>query len=78
MVFTDHKPLCHLLTSESLNARLRHLSLKLQQWLLTIEYVKGVENGAADALSWQEIRDETVFPGIQSGGGGLGGAAPRN
>ena len=78
VVFTDHKPLCHLLTSERLNARLRRLSLKLQQWLLTIEYVKGVENRAADALSRQEILDETVFPGIQSGGGGCEGVAPKN
>ena len=72
VVFTDHKPLCHLLTSDRLNSRLRQLSLKLQQWLLKIEYVKGVENGAADALSRQEVLDETASPSRQFGGGDVG------
>ena len=49
VVFTDHKPLCHLLTSDRLNSRLRRLALKLQQWMIRIEYLPGQENSAADA-----------------------------
>ena len=76
---SSSRTMCHLLTSDRLNSRLRQLSLKLQQWLLKIEYVKGVENGAADALSRQEVLNETASPGRQSGGGGggCGGVAPR-
>ena len=53
-VFTDHKPLCQLLSLDRLNGRLRRLSTKLQHWLLNIEYLLGRENGFADALSREE------------------------
>ena len=53
-VFTDHKPLCQLLTSDRLNPRLCRVAMKLQHWLLTIEYLPGRENGFADALSREE------------------------
>ena len=53
-VYTDHKPLCQLLSSDRLNPRLRRISMKLQHWLLRIEYLPGRENGLADALSREE------------------------
>ena len=53
-VFTDHKALCSLLTSDRLNGRLKRMAVKLQPWLLTICYVPGTENSMADALSRQE------------------------
>ena len=54
VVYIDHKPLCELMTSDRLNPRLRRLSLKLQHWLVTIEYLPGDKNGMADALSREE------------------------
>jgi len=79
VVFTDHKPLCHLLTSERLNARLRWLAMKLQQWMVSIEYLPGRDNSAVDDLSRQE-RDkedgETKPWGPPSDGEGCGGPAP--
>ena len=59
-VFTDHKPLCQLLSSDRLNARLRRLAMKLQHWLLSIEYLPGKENGFADALSREERPREKI------------------
>ena len=53
-VFTDHKPLCQLLTSDRLNQRLRRIAMKLQHLILTIEYLPVCENGFADALSREE------------------------
>ena len=50
----DHKPLCSLLTSERLNSRLRRFALKLQQWMIMVEYLPGNENTVADALSREE------------------------
>ena len=54
MAYTDHKLLCQLLTSDRLNPTLRRLSLKLQHWLVKVEYLPGKENGMADALSREE------------------------
>jgi len=53
-LYTDHKPLTHILESDKLNPRLRRLGYKLQHWLVTIEYLPGQENGFADALSREE------------------------
>ena len=50
-VYTDHKPLLQLLTSEHLNPRLRRYAYKLQHWLLEIHYLQGDQNSLADALS---------------------------
>ena len=36
LAFTDHKPLCQLLSSDCLNGRLRRLGMKLQHWLVEI------------------------------------------
>jgi len=58
---TDHKPLLQLTTSDRLNPRLRRMAFKLQQWLITIEYIPGDTNGFADALS----REERSTPGAR-------------
>ena len=55
-VFTDHKPLLQLLTSEHLNRRLRRFAYKLQHWLVKIQYLPGIENSLADPLSREERR----------------------
>jgi len=64
-IYTDHKPLVHLLQSDKLNPRLRRLSYKMQGWLTEIEYLPGEENGFADALS----REERSRSGQQEGDG---------
>ena len=46
VAYTDHKPLCQLLTSNRLNPRLRKLSMKLQHRLVKVEYVPRRENGS--------------------------------
>ena len=56
VVFTDHKPLCSLLTSDHLNSRLKRLSTKLQPWMVRFKYLPGSENTFADALSRQDWR----------------------
>ena len=53
-IYTVHKPLLQLLTSEHLNPRLRRYAYKLQHWLLEIQYLPGNENSMADALSRKE------------------------
>ena len=66
--YTDHKPLCALLSSDRLNGRLRQLGMKLQHWLIQFEYLPGIENGLADALSREEQTCETGSnDGPQSG-----------
>jgi len=52
--FTDHKLLCYLLSSDRLNERLRRLGIRLQHWLVDIQYVQGDDNVLADALSREE------------------------
>ena len=66
VVYTDHKPLCQLLTSDRLNPRLRRISLKLQHWLVTIKYLPGRDNGFADTLSREDrTRVKRVTPASQ-------------
>ena len=60
-MFTDHKPLMHLMTSDRLNPRLRKMAFKMQHWLVTIEYLPGKDNTMADALSREE-RPRTLTP----------------
>jgi len=78
-LFKDHKSLCHLLTLDRLYAIFRRLAMKLQQWIVKIEYLPGKDNSAADALSRQDWEDdiETEPYGPPSGGGGCGVTAPR-
>ena len=53
-VYTDHQPLCQLLTSDRLNGKLRRMAMKLQHWLLTVEYLPSQDNGFVDPLSREE------------------------
>jgi len=62
-VYTDHKPLCSLLTSDHLNARLKRFSTKLQPWLVVFVYLPGEDNSMADALSRQDWRSGAVDDG---------------
>ena len=45
-VYTDHKPLYQLLSSDRLNGRLRRMSMKFQHWLVTVEYLYQVKRTA--------------------------------
>ena len=54
VIFTDHKPLCYLLTSNHLNGRLKRFSTKLQPWMIEFQYLPGMDNTLADALSRQD------------------------
>ena len=68
VAYTDGKSLCALLLSDRLNRHLRRLGIKLQHWLITIQYLLGEDNGMADALSREERHCETVVDdGHQSG-----------
>ena len=81
VAFTDHKPLCQLMSSDRLNPRLRRLSFKLQHWLVNVEYLPGDKNGMVDALSREErprmtsVAQET--PDISFASGGCGGSNPQ-
>jgi len=75
-VFSDHKPLLQLTTSEKLNPRLQRMAFKLQHWLLEIIYLPGEENTFADALSREErnrTEDDHSQDGHPSTKGGCGG-----
>ena len=54
IVFTDHKLLCYLFTSDHLNGRLKRFSTKLQPWLIEFRYLPGEDNTMADAQSRQD------------------------
>ena len=80
MAYTDHKPLCNLLTSDRLNPRLRRIALKLQHWLVDVQYFPGNENWFADALSREERkRMSTDFDKTDTSlaAGDVGGPAPQ-
>ncbi len=50
-VFTDHKPLKHLFTSEMKNARVQRWVIKLDEYNCQIEYISGKSNVTPDLLS---------------------------
>ncbi len=52
-VLTDHRPLTSLLTSKTLNRRLRGMVLKIMQYNVSIFYRQGTKNRNADGLSRQ-------------------------
>ena len=68
VAFTDHKPICHLLSSDRLNRRRCRLGMKLQHWLVKIRYVPGENNGLAEQLA---RRPTLLFVSAHSGGGWL-------
>ena len=59
-IYTDHKPLVQLMTSDKLNPRLRRLAYKLQHWMLELVHLPRVDNTVADALSREERQDEKI------------------
>ena len=50
-VFTDHKPLKHLFTSEMKNPRIQRWAIILGEYACDIQYISGSKNIAADMLS---------------------------
>ena len=50
-VFTDHKPLKHLFTSEMKNPRIQRWAIILGEYNCKIEYISGPKNVAADLMS---------------------------
>ena len=79
-VFTDHKPLVQLTTSDRLNPRLRRFAFKLQHWMLEIVYLPGKDNTLADALSRKERRQrETpkIDPDVYLAEGDVEGQPPQ-
>lgn len=48
---TDHKPLIYLFGMKDPSSRLMKFRLILEEYNFDVEYVKGVDNAAADALS---------------------------
>ena len=87
--FTDHKPLEQLTTSTKLNPRLSRLAFKLQEWMVTIEYLPGEQNTLADALSReerdlpcksvpvQESKEDALTPGRHLAWGDVGETPPH-
>ena len=57
-VLTVYHPLTSLLSSKTLNRRLRGLALKLMEFNVIIEYREGCLNENADALSRQSWRED--------------------
>ena len=50
-VYTDHKPLKHLFTSEMKNPRIQRWAIILGEYACKIEYISDPKNAAADMLS---------------------------
>ena len=50
-VYTDHKPLKHLFTSEMKNPRIQRWAIILGEYNCKIEYISGPKNVAADLMS---------------------------
>ena len=79
VIFTDHRPLEHLLTSDRLNPRLKRMAYKLQHWMENIRYIQGDNNTFADALSREEQRTDVMpdKPGISLATGNVAGQPPH-
>ena len=59
-IVTDHKVLCHLMTSQHLNKRLRRFALHLSLYYFTVRYRPGRASTNADGLSrqaWETIEE---------------------
>lgn len=60
IVRTDHRPLKYLFSNPTDSSRLTKYRLALQEYDFTVEYVKGSENSAADALSRVKPNNENI------------------
>ena len=58
MVQTDNNPLMYILTTPNLDATGHRWVAVLASFKFTLEYQKGADNGAADALSWVLIHHD--------------------
>lgn len=54
---TDHRPLVYLFNMKDPSSRLMKFRLQLEEYNFTVEYVKGSDNAAADALSRITLQD---------------------
>jgi hypothetical protein len=61
-VYTDHKNLTYFTTSKELNKRQIRWAEFLSEFDLKIVYIKGSENGRADALSRREDHQQQMTP----------------
>lgn len=50
-ILTDHRPLVYLFNMRDPFSRLMKFRLTLEEYAYTVEYIKGTDNAAADALS---------------------------
>lgn len=57
---TDHKPLIYLFNMKDPSSRLLKFRLALEEYHFTVEYIKGKENTAADALSRIKITSKEL------------------
>jgi lipoate-protein ligase A len=57
---TDHRPLIYLFNLRDPSSRLLKFRLELEEYDFTVEYVKGKDNAAADALSRIKITSEEL------------------
>lgn len=60
IIRTDHKPLIYLFNMANPSSRLTKFRLLLEEYDYIIEYVKGADNAAADALSRIRISSEEL------------------
>ena len=58
VVWTDNNPLMYVLTTPNLNATGHRWVGVLASFEFNLEYQKGADNGAADALSWVPIHHD--------------------
>lgn len=59
-ILTDHKPLIYLFNLRDPSSRLLKFRLALEEYDFTVEYVKGTDNAAADALSRIRMTSEEL------------------
>lgn len=54
---SDHKPLTYILSMKNPSSKLTRMRLDLEEYDFVVEYIRGKENHAADALSRIEFTD---------------------
>lgn len=59
-IVTDHRPLIYLFNMNNPSSRLTKFRLCLEEYDFTVEYLKGKDNAAADALSRIEITSDEL------------------